>query len=66
MKDADSEPLPIRVGMTLAAAEKVLILATVEYTAWRIVRAASMLGIDRSTLYAKLKLYGIEKPPGSR
>jgi DNA-binding NtrC family response regulator len=55
MNDVDTEPLPVRVGMTLRQAEKVLISATLEHTNWQIKQAASILGIDRSTLYAKIQ-----------
>ena len=36
-----------------------LIAATLQHTGGNIREAASMLGIDRSTLYEKTKLYGI-------
>ena len=53
--------MPIRVGMTIAAAEKVLIAATLEQTKGNMAHAATMLGIDRSTLYAKIQRYGIAR-----
>jgi DNA-binding NtrC family response regulator len=53
------EELSVRVGMTIREAEKVLIAATLEHTDGRMSKAAAILGIDRSTLYAKLKRYGI-------
>ena len=59
MDNPDPEPLPIRVGMTLEQAERVLITATLGHTGWKITKAAEMLGIDRSTLYAKISRYGI-------
>jgi DNA-binding NtrC family response regulator len=51
--------------MTLEQAERVLIAATLEHTGWNRARAAAMLGIDRSTVYAKLSRYGIARPSGS-
>jgi len=33
-------------------------------TGWQKTRAASLLGITRATLYAKVKQYNIEKAPG--
>jgi transcriptional regulator of acetoin/glycerol metabolism len=58
MNEVDPEPLPVRVGMSLA---KILIVATLARTKWQIKQAASMLGIDRSTLYDKIKRYGIRR-----
>ena len=49
---------PVHVGMTLQQAEKLLIAATVQSTDGNMSRAATILGIDRSTLYEKMKLYG--------
>jgi DNA-binding NtrC family response regulator len=40
-------------------AEKVLVAATLEHTDGCISKAAAILGIDRSTLYAKIKRYGL-------
>jgi DNA-binding NtrC family response regulator len=51
--------------MTLDEAERVLITATLKHTGGYIVRAAEMLGIDRSTLYAKISRYGIARPSRS-
>jgi DNA-binding NtrC family response regulator len=53
------EELSVRVGMTIREAEKVLIAATLEHTYGCMSKAAAILGIDRSTLYAKVKRYGI-------
>jgi transcriptional regulator of acetoin/glycerol metabolism len=61
MKIVDPEPLPVRVSMTIRQAEKVLISATLEHTSWKISQAASVLGIDRSTLYDKIRRYEIER-----
>jgi two-component system, NtrC family, response regulator HydG len=61
MNEVDPEPLPVTVGMSLRQAEKILIVATLARTKWQIKQAASMLGIDRSTLYDKIKRYGIRR-----
>ena len=47
--------LPIRIGMTLAEAQNVLITATLEWAEGNIKLTASMLGIDRSTLYQRIR-----------
>jgi DNA-binding NtrC family response regulator len=60
------EELSVRVGMTIREAEKVLIAATLEHTDGCMSKAAAILGIDRSTLYAKVKRYGIPKPTPER
>jgi transcriptional regulator of acetoin/glycerol metabolism len=49
------------VGMTLQQAEAVLISATLQHTNGKLALAASILGIDRSTLYNKIKRYGIPR-----
>jgi transcriptional regulator of acetoin/glycerol metabolism len=61
MGDPERKPLPIRVGMTLEEEERELIAATLELTGWNIRTAAAILGIDRSTLYAKISRYSIIK-----
>jgi transcriptional regulator of acetoin/glycerol metabolism len=58
--------VPVHVGMTLQEAEKLLIAATVQSTDGNMSRAATILGIDRSTLYQKTKLYGLVKWIGER
>lgn len=50
--------------MTLQEVEKAYILNTLEENDWNIQRSAKVLGIDRSTLYAKIKRYGLR--PGDR
>jgi DNA-binding NtrC family response regulator len=47
--------------MSLAAMEKVAISATLRHTGGNIKEAAAILGIDRSTLYEKLKKYEIPR-----
>jgi len=47
--------------MSLADMEKLLISATLRQTGGNIKESASILGIDRSTLYEKIKKYGIPR-----
>jgi transcriptional regulator of acetoin/glycerol metabolism len=47
--------------MTMQDMEKVLITATIQRTQGNIKEAASVLGIDRSTLYEKIKKYEISR-----
>ena len=54
-----SNPVLMHVGMTLRQAEKLLIVATLKHTEGNVREAARILGIDRSTLYEKTKLYAI-------
>ena len=51
----------VPAGMTIEAMEKVLIAATIQRTQGNIKEAASVLGIDRSTLYEKIKKYEIPR-----
>ena len=51
----------IPAGMTLQEMEKQLIIATIQRTEGNIKEAASILGIDRSTLYEKIKRYEIPR-----
>ena len=48
-------------GVTMEELERRAIIATLERTAGNIKEAAAMLGIDRSTLYDKLKRYEIQR-----
>ena len=48
-------------GMTLQQLEKQAIVTTLDRTQGNIKEAAGLLGIDRSTLYEKLKRYEIER-----
>jgi len=50
------------VNLTLAEVELQVIPAVLEDTGWNVKAAAVVLGIDRSTLYEKIKKYGIERP----
>ena len=54
-----SNTVLMHVGMTLRQAEKLLIVATLKHTEGNVREAARILGIDRSTLYEKTKLYAI-------
>ena len=47
--------------MTLQEMEKHLIAATIERTGGNIKESAAILGIDRSTLYEKIKRYEIPR-----
>jgi DNA-binding NtrC family response regulator len=57
-----SKPLVFPPGMSLQEAEKQLIIATLQRTDGNIKESASILGIDRSTLYEKIKRYDIQRP----
>jgi DNA-binding NtrC family response regulator len=52
--------LDVRVGMTVADAERVLIQATIEQANGNKTRAAAILGISTKTLHGKLKLYRLD------
>ena len=47
----------------LAETEKACIVQTLERCGWNYSRSADALGIGRTTLWRKLKEYGIEAPP---
>ena len=47
--------------MSLADMERLLISATLRHTGGNIRESAALLGIDRSTLYEKIKKYGIPR-----
>jgi DNA-binding NtrC family response regulator len=51
--------LGVEVGMTVEAAERRLIEATLRFTGDDKTRAAAMLGIGLRTLYRKIKQYGV-------
>lgn len=51
----------IPAGMSLNDMEKQLIVATLQRTNGNIKESAAMLGIDRSTLYEKIKKYEIPR-----
>jgi DNA-binding NtrC family response regulator len=58
---AATQPWNVPSGATLQDMEKVVIMATIERTGGNIKESASVLGIDRSTLYEKIKKYGIPR-----
>jgi DNA-binding NtrC family response regulator len=47
---------------SLKAIEEAHILRILDANHWNITRCAKILGVDRSTLYAKMKKYGFQKP----
>jgi DNA-binding NtrC family response regulator len=54
---ADGELLPVRAGMSVAEAERLLIEATLTKTAGNKKEAAEMLGVSLKTLYSRLQVY---------
>jgi DNA-binding NtrC family response regulator len=56
-----SRSVTIPAGMTLQEMERQLISATLQRTDGNIKESAAMLGIDRSTLYEKIKRYEIPR-----
>ncbi len=64
------EELPFFIGeqavcaadSSLQALEEAHIHRILDANQWNISRGAKILGVDRSTLYAKMKKYGIQKP----
>jgi len=55
------KPCSIPAGITLQEMEKQLIATTLQRTDGNIKEAAAMLGIDRSTIYEKIKRYEIPR-----
>ncbi len=67
-----SEDLPVRVhgstepvvnGSSLAEVERAHILSVLNAMEWNISKSAEALGVDRGTLYNKIKRYGLQRPP---
>jgi DNA-binding NtrC family response regulator len=52
-------PFPAGPGLTLAELERQHITQILEEEAGRVAQAAQRLGIPRSTLYQKIKMYGL-------
>ena len=52
--------IPVRIGTSLRDAEKLIIEATLRHTDNNVSRSATILGIDRSTLYQKIKEYKLK------
>jgi DNA-binding NtrC family response regulator len=48
-------------GMTLDQLEELAVSATLQRTGWNVKEAAGILGIDRSTLYDKIKKHGLSR-----
>jgi DNA-binding NtrC family response regulator len=55
------EPAPVPRLRTLEEIEKLHIHQILTENQWNIARSAKVLGIDRSTLYNKIKRYGVQK-----
>jgi two-component system response regulator HydG len=55
-------PPPLPRQLSLAETEKAYIIQTLERCGWNHSRTADALGIGRTTLWRKLKEYGIESP----
>jgi transcriptional regulator of acetoin/glycerol metabolism len=62
--DYSFEYLTVPVGITLDEMAKLLTAATLRQQKGSVRKAAKVLGIDRTTLYKKIKQYGIESPSG--
>ena len=60
-RDPAAQGVAIPPGMTLQQLEKQAIMTTLDRTQGNIKEAAGLLGIDRSTLYEKIKKYEIER-----
>src|ERR1035437_5701190 len=57
----ESKAWAVPAGMTLQEMEKQLIVATIQRTGGNIKESANILGIDRSTMYEKIKRYDISR-----
>ena len=55
--------VPALGDRTLAERERRAILETLGRTGWRLAAAARCLGISRTTLWRRLKEYGVQKDP---
>jgi DNA-binding NtrC family response regulator len=55
------EPTPLKNAYSLKEVEKAHIQQVLVENQWNIARSAKLLGIDRSTLYSKIKRYNINK-----
>ena len=59
--NGQAKPWTVPPGMTLQDMEKMAIVATLQRTGGNIKESAALLGIDRSTLYEKIKKYEISR-----
>ena len=60
-KDIDDEKPSYSLKNALKHPEKDIVLEALEHTNWNCTRTAAYLGINRTTLYNKMKLYGIKR-----
>jgi transcriptional regulator of acetoin/glycerol metabolism len=56
------EQASVPSGRSLADMERAHVIRVLTDNQWNIARSADVLGIDRSTLYGKMKRYHIRKP----
>jgi DNA-binding NtrC family response regulator len=59
--DVAAKTLSIQVGASLREVEKQVIEATLRHCDGNLSRAAKILGINRSTLYEKIKEYKLKR-----
>jgi transcriptional regulator of acetoin/glycerol metabolism len=52
----------ISAGLSMEEVEKKHLISVLESNRWNISQAARILGIDRVTIYKKLKKFGINRP----
>jgi DNA-binding NtrC family response regulator len=62
VSEAPSRNVPSGRPRSLATMERVHIATVLDDANWNISRAATTLGVDRGTLYAKIKKYGLQRP----
>jgi transcriptional regulator with PAS, ATPase and Fis domain len=63
-KSGNAAACCIPSGMTLEQLEALAVSATLQRTSWNVKEAAGLLGIDRSTLYDKIKKHGLSRHGG--
>ncbi len=63
LPQAPGVPLPNNRGKSLSDMEKEHILEVLHDNRWNIIRSAQVLGIDRVTLYNKIRKYELKKDP---